>query len=459
MAQDEVQSLLTVAIEIKHQHDKSGIKSPLLEGVTASYSGGVKSIQGTTQSGGAPKNMQVSSTTRIAASVPLYVIGENPEQVISRSSIDAEFIFGQIVDNDFLCSICGRVPLHSVSPICCGKISCRECLGRWVREKGSTAKCPHCREPCATPGSIVDAVFVATKISALLVKCPHADCTEKLSIGKDGKDIIEHLTKCANALIPCTDCKKSLKRLLYEDHKPSSSLCPMMPMPCDICNCSVPRIEWDSHIESSSHNSASMTKFMSFFKDIALLQVTLDKVKADTITNRAELKAISQTISQLPDDLTTKLAGTTAKFDIKLKEQFLAMDEKICEFEISKWSEIKDSALFNTGNPFQAWGHEWSLKVEKEGTRIGLYLCCAEDGRFPFTVDYQLMLRKRNEDVGVCASVLYRTDFGSEKAWGLSKFTTTEIMEREGAYSRTEDKVTFGCRIIPVKGLRWGIKT
>jgi hypothetical protein len=107
--------------------------------------------------------------------------------------------------------------------------------------------------------------------------------------------------------------------------------------------------------------------------------------------------------------------------------------------------------------PLKAWGIEWWLKVEKVGDgRIGLYLCCGEDGKFPVDVDYQLMVRKRNDDLGVCASVVFRASFGKEKAWGLSKFTHAEQIEREGAYSRAEDKLTFGCRIMPVKGLKWG---
>jgi hypothetical protein len=120
-------------------------------------------------------------------------------------------------------------------------------------------------------------------------------------------------------------------------------------------------------------------------------------------------------------------------------------------------SEVKESALFSTATPLKAWGHEWWLKVEKAPDgRIGLFLCCGEEGVFPVSVDYQLMVRKRNDDLGVCASVVFRTEFGKEKAWGLGKFTTLAALEKDGAYARAEDKLTFGCRIVPVKGLMWG---
>jgi hypothetical protein len=97
------------------------------------------------------------------------------------------------------------------------------------------------------------------------------------------------------------------------------------------------------------------------------------------------------------------------------------------------------------------------LKLERCSDRIGLYLCCGEVGHFPIVVDYQLMVRRSQSDEACCPSVVFRTEFGVEKAWGLSKFTTMESIIKEGGYSRAhDDSMTFGCLIYPVKGCLWG---
>ena len=117
-------------------------------------------------------------------------------------------------------------------------------------------------------------------------------------------------------------------------------------------------------------------------------------------------------------------------------------------------------------------GHQLWLKVERtkwvqtdkdpallpgevKPDQIGLYLCCGDDeprSRFPFSVDYKLMARKPNTDLGVLPSDLFRTDFGKEKAWGLSRFATADEIAR----CCTGGKVTFGCMVWPVRNLRWG---
>jgi len=447
---------MSALAEVKHKpEDHPLLTKPESLIATAAHSGVVPAVQGTTTSGGAPRNMQERTTSTIAATVPLYVLDDISQQPVSLTSIDHEYIHG-ILNTDYQCGICHRVPLHPVTPECCGQVSCQECLGRWVREQGANVKCPYCREPCGLPNQIQPASFVTKMISTLMVKCPHAECDDKPTIGKDGRNILEHVTKCCDALVSCTDCKKSLKRSVYEDHKPDSSPCLQMPLPCSVCACTIPRMDWDAHLQSTQHHSASTFKCMTLLKELEQLQVDLDKEKVASTNNRAELKEISPLITNIPATTATKLQAVDARYDARVAEQFIAIDVQMYEFEIPKWSEFKELTKYTSEKPLKIWGHEWYLKIEKEGTRIGLYLCCEAEGNFPVSVDYQLMLRKRNDDLGVCASVVFRTEFGKEKAWGLANFTSSETMEREGAYSRTEDKVTFGCKIIPVKGLKWG---
>jgi hypothetical protein len=72
-------------------------------------------------------------------------------------------------------------------------------------------------------------------------------------------------------------------------------------------------------------------------------------------------------------------------------------------------------------------------------------------------VDYRLFVRKGKSKDAVCESVLFRTEFGREKAWGLSKFTTMEQLIKEGGYDRATDSIHFGCLIIPAdESETWG---
>ena len=66
------------------------------------------------------------------------------------------------------------------------------------------------------------------------------------------------------------------------------------------------------------------------------------------------------------------------------------------------------------------------------------------------------MVRKRGTDDAVCSSVVFRTEYGKENAWGLARFTTMEALERECGYVKSEDRICFGCLIFPVRGLTWG---
>lgn len=140
------------------------------------------------------------------------------------------------------------------------------------------------------------------------------------------------------------------------------------------------------------------------------------------------------------------------------------------QFTITRWSTVlavpTDSrkgtspvcTLFGNsyGQSLKAWGREFWLKVDKTATQVGLYLCCGEEGCFPFKVKYQLMVKRRSSDDGVCASRLFDTEFGKDKAWGLAKLAIHEEIEKEGGYYRGEDAITFGCWIYPVEGLTWG---
>jgi hypothetical protein len=117
-----------------------------------------------------------------------------------------------------------------------------------------------------------------------------------------------------------------------------------------------------------------------------------------------------------------------------------------CEFQISKWSEIKTSTeMYSLDTALKAFGIVWWLKVVKNGDKIGLYLCCGKVGAIT-KVKYQLMTKIRNSTKVAKSSIFFDTEFGKEYAWGLSNFTNTAELEQHGAYSRVEDVITFGCQ-------------
>lgn len=147
-------------------------------------------------------------------------------------------------------------------------------------------------------------------------------------------------------------------------------------------------------------------------------------------------------------------------------------NREIIEFDVPKWSTIvlapstpgapPSAAMYSAGTPTRIWGYEFWIKVEKTAERVGMYLCCGsgvdeahEKRLFPISVDYQLGVRRRgiHKDEIVCSSVKCRTEFGLEKAWGFSRFSTMDAIERADAYVRSEDIISFAISLWPVRGL------
>ncbi|AYV82790.1 MAG: putative TNF receptor-associated factor 4-like [Hyperionvirus sp.] len=391
-----------------------------------------------------------------AAPMPgtLEAKGSGNEAITDRSVIPT--LFTAAVLTDYICGICNRVPIRPVNPKCCGQISCKECIEEKVSPE---EKCPYCGLECKA-ANIPPSPFVTTKIGGLTWRCP-LQCGHSGLFGREGVRVDEHKKICPLVMMKCPDCDDVMNRRELALHRPTElTECVKKPIYCELCDVKVKPTEWDEHEDGRKHKQ-SVKKGMA--KIIAGQKAIIDElkgVKDENAALKSEMDTVKRNVTVTQRECEEKIGAAKAEIEQRMAELRAHSLAQFCEFEVAKWSEVKESALFSTATPLKAWGHEWWLKVERgcDG-RIGLYLCCGESdkpGVFPMHVDYQLMVRKRNDDLGVCASVVFRTEYGKEKAWGLSKFTTIELIEKEGAYSRTEDKITFGCRIVPVKNLRWG---
>lgn len=93
------------------------------------------------------------------------------------------------------CAICQEVFTQATEATCCGQIFCKECIERWVSERGS---CPMCREHIGF---------------SLLVSSRHAQ-------------------RMANEMkVPCLFCAASMKKAMLADHVTVCDMAPVEPPP------------------------------------------------------------------------------------------------------------------------------------------------------------------------------------------------------------------------------------
>lgn len=93
------------------------------------------------------------------------------------------------------CAICQEVFTGATEATCCGQIFCKECIERWVSERGS---CPMCRESIGF---------------SLLVSSRHAQ-------------------RMANEMkVTCAFCSESMKKAALADHMAACDMAPVEPPP------------------------------------------------------------------------------------------------------------------------------------------------------------------------------------------------------------------------------------
>lgn len=412
-------------------------------------------------------------------------------------------LFISAVNPDFLCTACQKVPLTSKTVTCCGMVYCKPCLEETL--VSSPNKCqnnPDCSNS-DTLREFTSSPYVDSQITALTVKCLYSvldeygeSCSWKDTIGKDRRRLIEHLEKCPFHAVKCEDCELVVARKNMTIHRGEMTMieddckkilqerrqttqCQWKTIQCKPCGKSIFKRDWDVHCKDSEHLLSSLANVSTLPSELEKLKTELSTAIVSVATARSENESLKSQLRVLAREFDEKLIAVETRSELRIAELTAQVTAEFIEFTVHKWSTIAltapslglppSAAMYSAGTPLKVWGHEWWVKVEKTSTRIGLYLCCGGDGdpppvgstvpisrRWPIAVDYQLMVRKRGSDEGVCASDVFRTEFGREKAWGLSNFSTIEQIEKEGAWSRAEDIITFGCLIYPIRNLRWG---
>ncbi|RLN95970.1 hypothetical protein BBJ28_00012268 [Nothophytophthora sp. Chile5] len=113
------------------------------------------------------------------------------------------------------CAICQEVFTNATEATCCGQIFCKECIERWVSERGS---CPMCRE--AIGFSLLAASRHAQRMAnEMKVSCPYcSEVMKKASLG-------DHVTACDQAPVePPPPADVALRQLLVRTARLNSSL-------------------------------------------------------------------------------------------------------------------------------------------------------------------------------------------------------------------------------------------
>ncbi|AYV84454.1 MAG: hypothetical protein Hyperionvirus26_9 [Hyperionvirus sp.] len=367
--------------------------------------------------------------------------------LVGLNSADPK-IFVLDLDPDLLCRECRRVPRRPFNTQCCGRAFCQECI---TRKRLNDPACPHCNQPWTQ--EVIVAPYVSQKLCRKECRCvrsPYFDtetntegksgCMKTILFGQEGSTYMKHvMEECEFMKIDCPDCKQSFTKVEFAFHKPDSDPCPNKPKKCYMCDVNVPISEFAAHERLVVHQENIKKKMASLVMDVC------------------ELRESQKTMEK---DYCEKIANVRKDCDQKIAEVHAAHEARFVEMIVPKWSEVKQGVeLISEATATEAWGFKWWLKVKKGPTYIELYLCRGDEkGTVPVDVDYQLLCRDLKSDDGVCASVVYRTSFGKEKAWGLSKYITLDELEKDGAYSKIGDTIAFGCIMWPQRNLKWGHK-
>ena len=425
-------------------------------------------------------------TLQVPPILPPTIAPPTPPHIVSGKLLHHYLPVSLFISNtasEYKCMKCGGVPLEPVTPQCCGTIFCAECY-----QPPSTTLCNMCNSPFKP--AIVPTYLVSLIISEQ-VRCLNYSfgCQTITPLGKNGSRLLEHVNQCPYSQVICPGCKKMISHHEFAAHRGDAPVgsCQYSLITCDVCDVIMPHHTMKNHEDTPAHRQGMMVKLSSLIVKVSKMETMMNNVTQ-------ELKETKQELAQSDE----KIRTATVQLSQSIQVLQSAQVSKWLEVTINGWSLIRvkslsePTSMFSALTPLRAWGREWWLKVDKAlDGYIGLYLCCGVaptptsvtniptvvatptsvtnipvatpaisitniSTNWPIICNYQLMTRQRGTDNAVCCTNVFRTEFGVEHAWGLSQFSTLEVLERAGAYSLSEDKITFGCIIYPIKGMRWG---
>ncbi|TDH66541.1 hypothetical protein CCR75_007832 [Bremia lactucae] len=113
------------------------------------------------------------------------------------------------------CAICQEVFTNATEATCCGQIFCKECIERWVSERGS---CPMCRETIGFT-LLATSRHAQRMANEMNVTCPYCVAVMKKASAAD------HLVTCDQAPVePPPPADVALRHLLIQTARLNSSL-------------------------------------------------------------------------------------------------------------------------------------------------------------------------------------------------------------------------------------------
>ena len=192
---------------------------------------------------------------------------------------------------------------------------------------------------------------------------PSQQCERKMLFGLEGSRWLEHMSECGFEMVTCGDCKQIMQRSLLAKHQNNTGgrrpqqekeKCADAPMQCVPCGITLRRVDMEAHELESSHAQQVLRKcaqLSSHFQQLQLSMVAMRRELELKQTVEDNLRRAMRTMAQENDE---KVAALEARIDQKLLELRTHMSAEFVEFEISKWSEVKDgAALFSTATPLK----------------------------------------------------------------------------------------------------------
>jgi hypothetical protein len=131
---------------------------------------------------------QRTAASALAASNLVSTVAYPPEDPIPR---DEQLEALENTRKMLECAICQEVFTSATEATCCGQIFCKDCIERWVSERGS---CPMCRENIGF-SLLVSSRHAQRMANEMKVNCPY--CSEVMK--KAG--LADHMTSCDMATV------------------------------------------------------------------------------------------------------------------------------------------------------------------------------------------------------------------------------------------------------------------
>ncbi|XP_029000179.1 TNF receptor-associated factor 6 isoform X2 [Betta splendens] len=158
---------------------------------------------------------------------------ENPATFMSSTSPSLQIApvqgydveFDPPLESKYECPIC-LMALRNAIQTPCGHRFCKNCIEKSLRDAGQ--RCPVDNEMLLEDQLFPDN-FAKREILSLTVRCPNADCSEKMEL----RQLETHLAQCQFATVICPQCHQSVRKRHLEPH--TTVECQRRPVLCPDC--------------------------------------------------------------------------------------------------------------------------------------------------------------------------------------------------------------------------------